>query len=131
MESADQLSARARAERVLELVSIAPLLLGRDDRLELDGLEAPDPRQRIRDLLGLDLELALVGEHLPGGTGMVRDGRDAVRRPAEHLASPRLRVALLGLAHHRAHAVTRHCAGDEDYLALEHRAALAAVGQRV
>ena len=41
----------AGAERVLELVAVAPLLDRRDDRLELEALEPADARQRVVDLL--------------------------------------------------------------------------------
>ena len=58
-----------RAERVLELVAVAPLLDRRHDRLELEALEAADPAQRLVDLLRLLGELALVGQPLPGGAG--------------------------------------------------------------
>jgi tryptophanyl-tRNA synthetase len=39
------------AERVLELVAVAPRLDGRHDRLRLEALEPPDPPQGILDLL--------------------------------------------------------------------------------
>ncbi len=131
VEAADQLAVVARAERVLELVAVAPLLDGGDDRLELEVLELADPLQRLADLGGLDLELALVRQHLPGGARVRRGGRDAVGRGLEHLDRARLGVGALGLADDRAHAVARHGAGDEDDVALEPGDAVAAVGQRV
>jgi hypothetical protein len=67
------------AERVLELVAVAPLLDGGHDRVLLEALQVADPAQRVADLLGLDLELALVGQHLPGRARMVGERLDAVR----------------------------------------------------
>ena len=73
VEAAHELAVRAGAERVLELVAVAPLLDGGHDRVLLEPVELADPAQRVADLLGLDLELALVGEHLPRRAGMVGD----------------------------------------------------------
>ena len=42
VEAAHQLAVLAGAERVLELVAVAPLLDGGDDRLELEALEVAD-----------------------------------------------------------------------------------------
>ena len=66
------------AERVLELVAVAPLLDRGDDRLEHVAVELADPPQRVVDLLLLDLELLRVGEHLPGGAGVVGDRLEPV-----------------------------------------------------
>ena len=79
VEAADELPVGAGAERVLELVAVAPLLDGRDDRLELEAVEPAEPPQRLVDLLLLDLELALVGQDLPrragwSATGSMRSG---------------------------------------------------------
>ncbi len=74
VEAADEPAVVAGAEGVLELVAVAPLLDGGDDRLQLEALEAAEPPQRVADLLLLDLELALVGEDLPGRAGVVGDG---------------------------------------------------------
>ena len=131
VEAAHQLAALAGAERVLELVAVAPLLDRGHDRLELVALEPPDPRQRVLDLLLLDLELARVGQHLPRRAGVVGDGRDAVGRRLEQLDRARLGVPS-GLADLRADAVAGHGAGDEDDVAvLAARDAVAAVGEAV
>ena len=83
------------AERVLELVAVAPLLDGGDDRLELEAVELADAPQRVVDLLGLDLELALVGQHLPRRARVVGDaarcGRATARAPRPR--APRRRRA--------------------------------------
>ncbi len=57
------------APRVLELVAVAPLGRGGDDRLGLEAVEAAEAAERLVDLRGLQLELALVGESLPRGAG--------------------------------------------------------------
>ena len=90
VEAADELAVLAGPERVLELVAVAPLLQRGHDRLLLEALEAADALQRLGDLLGLDLELALVGEHLPRRARVVGDlaGRGPARAPA---ARPRAR----------------------------------------
>ena len=72
MEAADERAVGVGAERVLELVAVAPRLRGGDDRLEHEAVEAADPPQRVLDLLLLDLELALVAQHLPGRARMHR-----------------------------------------------------------
>ena len=56
----------ALAEGVLELVAVAPLFDGADDRLHLEVVEPADPPQRVLDLGLLLGQLALVGEALPG-----------------------------------------------------------------
>ena len=66
------------AERELELVAVAPVLGRGDDRLQFKPVEMPDAPQRVRDLFDLDLQLALVRQYLPGGTGMVGDRLDAL-----------------------------------------------------
>ena len=131
VEAAHQLAAVAGPERVLELVAVAPLLERGHDRLLLEALEAPDPRQRVRDLLGLDLELALVREHLPRRARVVGDLRDAVRRGLEDLDRAGLGVGLLGLADDGAQAVAGHPARHEDDVAVTARDAVAAVGERI
>ena len=119
MEAADQLAVVVGAEGELELVAVAPLLDGGDDRLQLEAVEAADARQRVADLLLLDRELALVGQHLPRRAGMVGQRRDALGAGLEDLDRPRLGVGALALRHDRADAVARHGAGDEDDVALE------------
>ena len=104
-------------KEVLELVAVAPRLGRGDHRLELEALEPADAGQRLGDLLLLDLELALVGQHLPRRPGVVGDGRDAVRRGLEYVDRARLGVGALGLGDHRAHAVAGQAAGDEDDVA--------------
>ena len=121
----------AGPERVLELVAIAPLLDGRDDVVELEALEAADPRQRVAHLLVLDLELALVGQHLPRRAGMVGERRDALGAGLEHLERARLGVGALALRDDRADEVAGDRAGDEDDVALQARDAVAAVGECV
>src|SRR5205814_8427974 len=60
VKAAGQPAARVLAEGVLELVAIPPLLLGGQDRFELEALEPADPPQGIGDLRLLDLQLVLV-----------------------------------------------------------------------
>ena len=105
VEAAHELAVLVGPERVLELVAVAPLLDGGDDRLELVALEVADPGQRLLDLLGLDLELALVGQHLPRRAGVVGDLGQAVGRGLEDLDRARLGVGALGLADDGADAV--------------------------
>ena len=131
MEATHELAAGPGAERVLELVAVAPLLDGGDDRLELEPLEPADPLQRLAHEPGLDLELTLVREHLPGGARVVGERRDAVGRRLDDLDRPRLGVRALGLADHRPHAVARHRSGHEHDVALVAGDAVAAVGERV
>ena len=89
MEAADELAVVAGAERVLELVAVAPLLDGGHDRLELEAVEVADPPQRVVDLLGLDLELALVGQHLPRRARVVGDRRRCARAPGSSTSTVR------------------------------------------
>ena len=131
VEAAHQRPVGRGAERVLELVAVAPLLDRGDDRILREAVEPADPAQRVADLLGLDLELALVGQDLPRRAGMVGDRRDAVGRGREDLDRARLGVRPLGLADHRADAVARQRAGDEDDIAVEAGDAVAAVGEGV
>ena len=131
VEAAHELAGLAGPERVLELVAVAPLLDGGHDRLELEVLELADPRQRLADLLGLDLELALVRQHLPRRARVVGARRDPVGRRLEHLDRARLGVRALGLPDHRPHAVAGHGAGHEHDVAVAARDAVAAVGERV
>ena len=80
VEAAESAPSSSRAEGVLELVAVAPLLLRGDDRLELEAVELADPPQRVVDLLGLDLELALVRQDLPRRARVARRARlDALR----------------------------------------------------
>ena len=131
VEAAEQRAVVPGAEGVLELVAIAPLLHRRDDVVEHVALEVPDPRQRVADLLVLDGELALVGQHLPGRAGMVGARCDPLGARLEHLERARLGVGALALRDDGAHAVAGHGAGDEDDVTLHARDAVAAVGERV
>ena len=92
VEAADEAPLVVGAERVLELVAVAPLLDRGDDRLELEAVELADPPQRVVDLLLLDLQLALVGQHLPRRARMVGDRRDPLRARLEDLDGARLGV---------------------------------------
>ena len=131
VEAAHQLAAVAGPERVLELVAVAPLLDGAGRSAPARSPRGGRSAQRVADLLVLDLELALVGQHLPRRAGMVGDGRDAIGRGLEDLDRARLGVGALGLADDRAHAVARHGAGDEHDVAVAAGDAVAAVGERV
>ena len=126
VEAAHQRAVVAGAERVLELVAVAPLLDRRHERLELVAVEPADPPQGVVDLLGLDRDLALVGQHLPRRARMQRDRLDAVRARFEQRDGARLGVGLLALGHHGAHAVAGHRVAHEDDVALVARHAGAA-----
>src|SRR5262249_30256199 len=113
VKAAHQPLALALAEGVLQLVAIPPLLGGGDDVLQLEPVQAPDPPQRLVDLVPLDLELALVGEHLPGHAGMRGTRRDPLRARLEQLERARVRVAALAPVHDGPHAVAGDGVGDE------------------
>jgi hypothetical protein len=138
VKAADQLArlavsvADGLAEGVLELVAIAPLRDGRDDLAQLEAVEMADPAQRLIDLLLLDLELALVREHLPGDAGVRGERLDPLGARLEHLEGARVRVAALALVHDGAHAIAGNRAGDEHDVAAvaDSRDALAAERQR-
>ena len=83
------------------------------------------------DLLGLDLELALVGDDLPGRAGVIGLGLDAVGSRLEDLQRTRLGVVPLALGDHRADAITGDRVADEDHVALEACDARAAERERV
>jgi len=107
-----------RAERVLELVAVAPLLQRGDDLVEREAVELADSPQRVVDLLLLDGELALVGQHLPRDARMIGARRDPLRAGLEHLQRARLGIGALALGDDRPHAITGNRAGDEDDVAL-------------
>ena len=131
VEAADEAAVGAGPERVLELVAVAPLLHRRHDRLQLEAVEPADAAQRVVDLLGLDRELALVGQHLPGRARVVGGGRDALGRGLEQLDHAGVAVGALGLEHARPHAVAGDRARDEDDVAVGARDAVAPEGERV
>ena len=120
------------AERVLELVAVAEELLGRHDRLDGRGLEASDPLERVAYLRLLLLELALVGQHLPGRARMRRHRLDAVRARLDQLDQLGLGPGALRLPDPSAHAVARHGAADEhDVARLRARDTGASVGEAI
>ena len=127
----DEAAVGVGPERVLELVAVAPLLHRRHDRLQREAVEPADAAQRVLDLLGLDRELALVGQHLPGRARMVGGGRDALGRGLEQLDHAGVAVGALGLEHARPHAVAGDRARDEDDVAVGARDAVAPEGERV
>src|SRR5262249_38586490 len=81
----------------------------------------------------LDLQLARVGQHLPGDAGVARHGCDPLGARLEQLERAGVRVAALALVHERAHPVAGDRVGDEHDVAVlaEPGDALAAVGERV
>jgi len=139
VKAADQLPRAARgpglgvAEGVLELVAVAPRLLRRDDLGEREAAQSADPLERLLHLFALDLQLALVPEHLPGDARVRGERGDPLGPRLEHLERARVRVAALALVHHRAHPIARDRAGDEHHVAAlaQARDPLAAVGERV
>src|SRR2546423_587987 len=78
------------AERVLELVAVAPLLEGGHDLAHRRIGEAADALERVCDLALLFLELALVRQHLPRRARMRCARLDPVGRRLEHLDRTRL-----------------------------------------
>jgi len=98
------------AERVLELVAVAPLLDGGLDRLKLVSVQLADAAQGVVDLVALGAQLALVVESLPGrpGTGLagvLAAIGDAVGAGSQELHTLRLCELTLCLRHLRAHLV--------------------------
>jgi hypothetical protein len=132
VEAEHEPTAVVLTERVLELVAVAELLDGGDDRLDRRPLEAADPLERVADLRLLLLELALVREHLPRRAGMRRGRLDALRARLDELDQLGLGPRALRLADARTDAVARHRAAHEDDVArLGARDARAAVGEPV
>src|SRR6202020_1089240 len=131
VKAADELAGVVGAERIFELVAVAPLLDRGHDRLQRESIELSDPPQRLVDLRLLELELALVWKHLPRRSGMVGEGRDPVRARHQHLDGARLGVGALALADHRADAIARDRALDEHDIAVQACDAGAAVRERV
>ena len=133
VEPQDQL-ALALAERVLELVAIAPALQRRLDRRQLEAVQASEAAQRVVDLLLLDAQLLLVGEPLPWGAGarlaaVVAAVGDAVGAGAQQLHGPRLGVVALALRDRGEDPVAGEGSCDEDDVAIAARDPLAAVGE--
>src|SRR5687767_6349739 len=100
MESERERAILGRSERVLHLVAVAPGILSRDDRLELEVLQPPDPAQGVVDEPVLQLQLALVAQWLPEGPGarltvVVAALRYPVGARLEHLGHARVRVIAL------------------------------------
>ena len=136
MEAADEVGVGGVAlvaEGVLELVAIAPLLARRDDLLEDEPVEVPDPPQCLIDLTLLDLQLALVGDDLPGDSRVICPRGDPLWARLEDLEGARMGIAALALVDYGAHAVAGNGSGDEDHIATvtETRHALASEGERV
>ena len=131
VKAALQLAAGAGAERVLQLVAVAPGGDGGDDRLQREPAQLADPGQRLMHLGLLDLQLALVGQHLPGGARVIGHGRDPVGTVLKYLHRPGLGIGPLALADHRANPVPRQRAGHENHVAVEPRDPRPAVGERV
>ena len=132
VEAAHQLAVLAGAERELDLVAVAPLLVGGDDRLELEVRRAGRCACSASSTCSaLTASWRSYGQHLPRRARMVGDLGDAVRRGLDDLDRARLRVRLLGLADDGAHAVAGHAAGHEHDVALEAGDAVAAVGERI
>jgi hypothetical protein len=126
----------ALAEGVLEFVAVPPLFDGADDRLHLEVVEAADPPQRVLHLGLLLVQLALIGEALPGGAGarlaaVDATVREAVGAGAQQLDRPRLGEALLAFRHLGEDAIARQPARDEDDEAVRAGDPAAAEGQRV
>src|ERR1700722_12221166 len=92
-----------------------------------------DPLQCFTHLSVLDLELALVGDHLPGDTRVIGDRRDPLGARLEDLQRARMRVTALALVQDGPHTIAGNGAGDEHDVATvaEPGDALAAEGQRV
>jgi hypothetical protein len=131
VEAADELARLVGAEGVLELVAVAPLLDRGDDVVEDVAVEVADAAQRLVDLRLLDLQLALVGEHLPGRAGVVGDRGDALGGRLEDLERAGLGVGALALRHDGADPVAGDAAAHEDDVAVQPRDAVAAVGEVV
>jgi hypothetical protein len=131
VEAADQLTGGIGAERVLELVAVAPLRFGRDDGLHDEAVEVADAPQRVLDLVGLDRQLLVVGQDLPGHPGVLGPRGDAVGARRDDLEQARLPVGALALGDLGADPVAREGAGDEEHVAVVAGDAVAAVGKAV
>ena len=134
VEAEDELAV-ALAERVLELVAVAPLLDRRLDLLQLESLEAAEPAQRVLDLGLLVAQLLLVGEapaRARPGTARRRGRSASACRSAtrlEQLDGRGLGEVALRLRHLGPDAVAREAAGDEHDIAVAAGEPAAAVGE--
>src|SRR5206468_4990765 len=109
----------AFAERVLELVPVAPPLRRGLGRLELEPIELAEAAQGRVDLVALLVELALVWQPLPGRprTGLaVAEApiRHAIRAGVDQLDGLRLREVPLRLGQPGPDPVARQRPRDED-----------------
>src|SRR5204862_3379984 len=122
-------------ERVLQLVAIEELRLGRQDRLEGWLGDPTDPPERVAHLLLLRLELCVVGKVLEAAaaaSGIVGTGGvDAFRARLDDLDGERLRVTALDLRDARTHGVAGQPATDEDDESVQPCDAVAAESERV
>ena len=132
VEAEHQLAVLGLAEGVLELVAVAPCAATRGhDRLDRRRLEAAEALERLAHLVLLLLELALVGQHLPGRAGVRALDLDPLRARLDQLDRLGLRERALGLAEPRPDQVAGHRAAHEHHVAVRARDAGAAVGERV
>ncbi len=89
------------------------------------------PPERVVDLLGLDLELLGVRDHLPRRPGMVRHRLDAIGAGRHNLKYARLGIGALCLADLDPHRVAGDPALDEDDIAVVAGDSGATEGERV
>ena len=129
-------TARRRRERVLELVPVVELLLGREDRLERRLGDPADSPQRVTDLRLLRGDLGLVAEILEAAAAapfvvvLARRVR-ALRAGDEHLRRGRLGEPALHLGHLGANGVAGQPPANENDEAVQPGNAVAAVGEGV
>ena len=135
-ESRAPAAAGALAERVLELVAVAPGLERGLDRLELEAVEAAEPCA-ARRRPGRASRPAGARRAAPARARRGRARRrgcsvgDPLGARAQQLDRRRLGVLALGLRQPGADAVARERAGDEDDVAVRARDAAPALGERV
>ena len=131
VEAEQQRARLVLAEGVLELVAVVELLQRGHDRLDRRRLEAADAGERVAHLLLLLLELALVGEHLPGRPGVWRARLDPLRAGLDELDRVRFPEGALRAGDARPDEVARHGAAHEHHVAIAARHAGAAVCEPV
>ena len=90
-----------------------------------------DAGQGVVDLHGLDLELALIWQHLPRHPRVLSHRRNAIPGSAQDLDGAGLRVAALGFRDDRADDVARERLLDEHDVTVEPCDSGTAVGERV